>query len=127
MRALERLRTVETAIAARGEVLRRWIAIDLEAAGAAAGGAARLPEPGLAARGELWWRDPLPGDAPRPDRATLDRIAVLAEWLRAADRALGHRYEPGRGDGMPFAPLLEQLFRDLEEASRLRALAGIRA
>jgi hypothetical protein len=127
MRALERLRGVETAIAVRAETLRGWLRADLEAARSAAGIAAPVPPTGRAERGDLWWRDPLPGPPPRADRTTLDRIPVLAEWLASVDAALGRRYEPGRGDGSPLASILDPLFRDLDEAMRLRARAGIRA
>jgi hypothetical protein len=126
MRALERLRAIETSIAERAEILRRWLRADLERAAEAAGAPRALPEPGRAERAELWWRDPRPGGTPRGDRETLDRIEVIAEWLAAADAVLRRRYEPGTGDGMPLAPLLGAILADLEAAARLRSRAGIR-
>lgn len=130
MRALERLRGIETGVSERVETLRRWLAVDLARAAGEAGLGSAPSAPARALRNELWWRPPEPGGPVAADRATLDRIGVLAEWLAETDRALvaagGPAYAPGRGDGAPLEGILTPLFTDLAEAERLRATAGIR-
>ena len=133
-KALEQLRGVETEISLRVHTLRRWLFADLERHWADNGLPGGPPPFPPAERIETWWRDLAAGGAPTVDRATLDRIPILATWLTYFDGAVAdaarpgqtvERYQPGSGDGTPLAPLLERLFLDLWRAQSLRERAGI--
>ncbi len=138
LRALERLRTTETNISIRVEILRTWLKADLQASWLKLGFSGAPPEFPPAQRLETWWNAPLQGKGPKePDvsRSTFEQIEVLAQWLHHFDSAVADRalkegraaqpYSPGKGDGTPLKPVLERIFLDLWTAERLRAEAGI--
>ena len=128
MRALERLRSVETRLLERVDPLRRWLISDLEAHCARCA-VEPLPVEVIALLGqpEAWWRAPAPDSGAQTPASTLLRFPVIGEALALLAVACPRHYHPSRNahGGIELGPLVDPAMELLLKREDLVRRAGI--
>lgn len=128
IRALERLRSLETRLIERVEPLRRWLICDFEEHLLKAR-SGTLPEEvvHLLQRPEEWWRPPSAATASDDAAAALLRLPVVIEAIRSLPGSNSTPYSPSirTHDGIDLSLLIPPVIDLLLERTQCARQAGL--
>lgn len=128
IRALERLRALETQLLGRVEGLRRWLIRDIEDH-LLKSGHGPLPDPiaRLLERPEEWWRPPAVAQPTDDAPCSLLRLPVVKEAIGRLPGSCSKTYSPSdrAHDGIDLSLLLPPLLELLESRTECARQAGL--